>query len=1595
MSPAGSRSRSRIRRALAAAAKGVALCVVLFAALCFGAILHLNLPGGRAAAAELASTLASDALVGDIRVGAVDRILPQSVRMRNVRAVDASGEEVVRVTQLRVRLNILRLLTELLLPDDVLDIVLDHVRVEEAVVTVVENPATKLPRIAEAFTPTPARITNRGGSRRAVRVFLPSIELGTASVKLRLAGAPEIDGRLTRVHASLAADSSGAGIDVARFAVQARESSGLVASGTGSFQLNTAGRLWTTFAGHLGQVELSARLGIKGRHVALAAELPYARPEDVRTIWPEYPVVVPASGSLSLVGDAPSLRAKLALELEGAGAVGASGPLDIDRLRADLAIHSHDLNLRAFHQEAPSVLLTSAGGITIRRPKLEWIADVSLRTSPTLLWGEPIPSLEAVAHYDSQALSGTAVLHEPGAPARAAYRLAPDKPLHLDVEVPWFTLERAPRLKKYLPGVAGSVRTDVSLDVEADSLVSRATLETRRLSRGAAALASGSLQLELSGDPRNPKDFRITTRTKAIGARYDATTFATASLNTSGALLQPSFVLSLADPQRARIEVHGQLNLDDRVELGPLRFALKRHGHALDGRLDHASVRDGALALTGLSLRQGSGSLRGRATLSRNLVEVDLHAHSLDVGRTAEILGLGPNLVAGTIDCDATLTEHAAVSRRAALSLRAQDARVGTSPKVTATVEVSLDDEALTGSAISEVEGMGILSGRWDASLAGSVMDPEAWMALTGDALFELNYLRLSALETFVGRHLPVSHIDGAGYAQLRILREEPGALPHLMFVGVTQGLALDVQTPAALSRGNVTVTSAPGVGPLLDAGAGSEAPSGSDPIGPGGSVVESGTTVTNPPQAQTLELRGVDLEVALTLDQTTGDLQGNVKLVHGREPWVSASGSLNLELSTDDLVTGAIWKRLPDARFQLQTAILERPVAELPEWIPVSLPAETVSADLALSGSMRAPIAMGNLRLKGVAMPGSQLVTPADVDLRATYDFVRSSLVAYGKATVKGRQVALLQAQSIPQAAIGAAGTQTRRTHGLLSLDGLPLTVIAPVADADIDGTVFGTVAIEQSEGEPEVTANLRVESLAVDLLPLGRARLVARSDGPVINARARFSKDQGSLEARIITPIDWSEIIPRIPEDGSVAIGIDAEDYDAAILAPFVTDLFGELGGSIDADLAIDLEGHRTTDDAPDKAGSTNDSQDWGQSLGKWHSSVKGTVSLRNGIVQERSLGLELRDVRFDLAAKTQRGLTAIELRDVEACARAESPNLQAEGVLYFKGLDFVRGTGSMSFQKFPLVVDGVSRAEATGGANVQVEKQRNEMNVTVSIPDLNAVLPRNQGRSVITLDHDSSIELLQPLEAPSTPRGPDALPWRIRVELGNRVRATRDEIDVPFRGTPEIWVSDELAVRGELELVPGGHVELLGKVFVVESGVIRFDGADPSDPSVYITVVWKGPTHLVTVRLAGPLSNATLSLTSDPPLPEAEVFALILGGRPEEGGSATATGFSVGSQLWNDVFSNTALSVVNIRATSEEERAKYTAAVRVSEEVWFEASYRTGADRAQTSPGASGTEPGVSGTVDWRFSRDWSLRTDIGTLGAGFDLLWQYRY
>jgi hypothetical protein len=156
------------------------------------------------------------------------------------------------------------------------------------------------------------------------------------------------------------------------------------------------------------------------------------------------------------------------------------------------------------------------------------------------------------------------------------------------------------------------------------------------------------------------------------------------------------------------------------------------------------------------------------------------------------------------------------------------------------------------------------------------------------------------------------------------------------------------------------------------------------------------------------------------------------------------------------------------------------------------------------------------------------------------------------------------------------------------------------------------------------------------------------------------------------------------------------------------------------------------------------------------------------------------------------------------------------------------------------------------------------------------------------------------------------------------------------------------------------------------------------------------WRAPdATTVYVEVRGTFREATLRLESDPARSEAEIQALLLGGGTSDAGEPQTAGVGYGADFVSALLADTNLPHVELRtgtetASNDRRYQTYTAAVQISQNVWFEGSYKA-LSASETGEGGDA----YTGTVDWRFLRNWSLRTEIGNVGTGLDLLWQYRY
>ena len=282
-------------------------------------------------------------------------------------------------------------------------------------------------------------------------------------------------------------------------------------------------------------------------------------------------------------------------------------------------------------------------------------------------------------------------------------------------------------------------------------------------------------------------------------------------------------------------------------------------------------------------------------------------------------------------------------------------------------------------------------------------------------------------------------------------------------------------------------------------------------------------------------------------------------------------------------------------------------------------------------------------------------------------------------------------------------------------------------------------------------------------------------------------------------------------------------------------------------------------------------------------------------------------------------------------------------------------------------------------------------------VKIPELRVRLPPSSTRTLIALDDNPELRVLQAAEAPE-PRDPEALRWLMSFDLGRNVRVQRGDLDVPLAGHPMIEFQYEVRPSGTIEAAPGGRIRLFNQNFNIDRGIVQLDPNEPDNPRVDVTASWRAPDGTtIYVDVTGRASDATVLTRDDRGLQDVERFYLITGGALAEGprasdgnaAEAAALGQTVSlgiNELLRNALGNVAVSI----GATEDDRASYSASVRLTDKLTFQGSFLPASENSLEE-----STNDLTGTLDYRFSRRWSLRTELGTSGGAFDLLWSHRY
>ncbi|XXX71955.1 translocation/assembly module TamB domain-containing protein [Sorangium sp. So ce134] len=352
-----SRAPGRMRRAASAAAAAVGLALVFTGATAVGVALHLDTPAARRVARDATNRLLGSLFQGRIVADEIDALGLNGVRFRSAVALDPQGNKVIRASGVAARADVLSMLRGALLGTGALRIEVPSIRVEQIEVLVQDNGAGGV-TLGDTFTPLPPSRPPSSAPEappREVVVALSRIEIGRGWVHGQLAPPRALDADVSRLVGSVHVGPEGVAVDVDQTGLVDRAFLPARTAGTANYHLRAGEkvRMWSSFAGRLADVEVTARAVLDEDHLEANASVPRVTPEQLRSLVPDHPLTEPVAARVALNGRLPQLDVTASLSADPPGPAGGSvalaGRLDVTGpVRLDADVQARDVDLRLF-----------------------------------------------------------------------------------------------------------------------------------------------------------------------------------------------------------------------------------------------------------------------------------------------------------------------------------------------------------------------------------------------------------------------------------------------------------------------------------------------------------------------------------------------------------------------------------------------------------------------------------------------------------------------------------------------------------------------------------------------------------------------------------------------------------------------------------------------------------------------------------------------------------------------------------------------------------------------------------------------------------------------------------------------------------------------------------------------------------------------------------------------------------------------------------------------------------------------------------------------------------------------------------------------
>jgi translocation and assembly module TamB len=739
--------------------------------------------------------------------------------------------------------------------------------------------------------------------------------------------------------------------------------------------------------------------------------------------------------------------------------------------------------------------------------------------------------------------------------------------------------------------------------------------------------------------------------------------------------------------------------------------------------------------------------------------------------------------------------------------------------------------------------------------------------------------------------------------------------------------------------------------------------------------------TTNNAPQSAPLALEGIDFRVAVRAAPSDGQAHGTLTAHDERGVLLEARAQAPLSgIWPPSSASLAALARTPlEAELQVPARRLET----LPALLRPSSVAGTVRVDARISGSTVDPriavlVLINSLKTKNTK-------NTLDVVLNGLY--ARDGGDAQATASRAGMRVAELNTRwsgDLRRGGETAAGQGHLEATGDVRLTQFPFDAVPLLVHHQVEGGISGELRLTGWGRDARVDGRLESRELSFAKVKISDFTATARTSGSQLVSAIAFKMGGARTQASVSTAMHWgNQAVPRF--EPRVVAKLATQNFELQALTPLLRDGVSELSGILNANATLTVTPKRAV--------------------------LGGSAQLKHGVMQLPAMGQRFNDIFADVVVDNN------QVRLKRLSARGVTGRLTAEGDALLDGLELRAANATVSIsknEKVPITIEGAAIGEAWGKVRLAYSTQASAQPVLqVNITSFTLLTPETNTHDLQSMAEDESIRIgvrrsdgtfvelpVQPLEPggklEAASSGP---PLRIDVTLQN-VTVERGQVaKVLLAGDLVVVTAPETRVSGRI-MVRGGKIDVQGKAFEIEGGVVSFDGKDASNPTITATARWDSPSdHTVYAEYVGDVATGTIKVRSEPPLTQDEIASLLLFGTPDSSTGSkeadeTALAVSVAGGTAAKGLNQTISDFTNLNLRTRIDTSTGSA----RPELVFQGTARLAAkvSRAVAEPAGGETPDRTFLTLEYRLRHSWVLSAVIGDRGAStLDLIWRHRY